>query len=216
MWKWRCATCRERISTQPISMMRSPSLALSPVVSVSSTTWRVIVLWNPPVSERVSSFVFRMPGVAAHPVPLYLMFGGELVELLPQIDILHVLLVGRAPAPPLPVMDPGGDALLHVERVRIDAHLAAPLQRLERPDHRQELHAVVGRGRLAAPELLLLALVAKHRTPAAGPRIAAARPIGIDLDGLLSHGGGACASAARPAPAPGAAPVPCAMPVLRG
>src|SRR5438132_7354758 len=100
-------------------MMRSPSLALRPVVSVSRTTWRVIVVRNPPIRERVSSFVFRMPGMAAHPVPLYLMFGRELVELLPQVDIFHRLFVRGAPTPALPVVDPVGDALLDVERIRI-------------------------------------------------------------------------------------------------
>src|SRR3989442_8537091 len=103
---------------QPISMMRSPSLALRPVVSVSRTTWRVIFR-NPLVGERVSSFVFRMPGVAAHPVPLYLMFFRQLAEALPQVHILHRLFIGGAPAAAFPVVDPSGDAFLDVERVRI-------------------------------------------------------------------------------------------------
>src|SRR2546425_6418035 len=103
---------------QPISMMRSPSLALRPVVSVSRTTWRVI-FWNPLVRQRVGAFVFQMPGVAAHPVPLYLMFFRQLAEALPQVHIFHRLLVGGAPAAPLPVMDPDGDAFLDVKRVRI-------------------------------------------------------------------------------------------------
>src|SRR5437588_5259604 len=100
-------------------MMRSPSLALSPVVSVSRTTWRVIVARYPLICESVCALVFRVPGVAAHPVPLYLMSGRELLELLPQVDIFDVLLVCRAPAAALPVVDPDGDALLHIERVRI-------------------------------------------------------------------------------------------------
>src|SRR5690349_20291602 len=109
---------------QPISMMRSPSLALRPVVSVSSTTWRVIVLGYSFVRERVSPFVFRMPGMTAHPMPLYLMFGRDLVELFPQIDIFYVLLVGGAPVAALPRVDPGRDAFLHIQRVRIYAHAA--------------------------------------------------------------------------------------------
>src|SRR5215470_331632 len=104
---------------QPISMMRSPSLALRPVVSVSSTTWRVIVFWNPPICERVSSFVFRMPGMTAHPMPLYLMFGREFVELFPQVDVFHVLFVGGAPIAALPAVDPGRDAFLDVEGICI-------------------------------------------------------------------------------------------------
>src|SRR5436309_11106941 len=176
MWKCFSATCRERISTQPISMMRSPSLALRPVVSVSRTTWRVII-WNSFIRERVSSFIFRMPGVSAHPVPLYLMFARELLELFPQVDVFHFLLVGGAPVAALPIVDPGRDALLDVKRIRIDTDLARPLQRLERPDDRHELHAVVGRGRLSAPELLFLPFVAEDYSPAPGPGIAAARAI---------------------------------------
>src|SRR5438105_837897 len=110
-------------------MMRSPSLALSPVVSVSRTTWRGIIVGYPPIGESVGALVLRMPGMAAHPVPLYLMFGGELLELLPQIDILDRLLVRGAPAAALPFMDPARDALLDVERVRIQAHAARALQR---------------------------------------------------------------------------------------
>src|SRR5438067_7730975 len=110
-------------------MMRSPSLALSPVVSVSRTTWRVIVVRDPLVCESVGALILRVPGVAAHPVPLYLMFGGELLELLPEIDILDRLLVRRAPAAALPVVDPGREALLDVGRVRIWAHAARTLER---------------------------------------------------------------------------------------
>src|SRR5438094_8113740 len=100
-------------------MMRSPSLALSPVVSVSRTTWRVTVVRYPLICESVGALVFRMPGMAAHPVPLYLMFGGELLELQPEVDVLHRLLVGGAPAAALPVVDPARDALLDVARVGI-------------------------------------------------------------------------------------------------
>src|SRR6266850_4154152 len=217
MWNCRSLTRRERISTQPISMMRSPSLALRPVVSVSSTTWRVIVIgipvqsWYSLIGQRVGAFIFRMPGMAAHPVPLYLMFGGELVELLPQVDILHRLLVGGAPAAALPVVDPARDALLDVERVRIEADPARPLQRFQGANDRQELHAVVGRRRLATVELLLLAFVAQHGAPAAGARIPAAGAIAVDLDDIIRHGD-SYGCAAIPARAPGAARAPCARP----
>src|SRR3989442_5772970 len=103
---------------QPISMMRSPSLALRPVVSVSRTTWRVIFR-NPLVGERVSSFVFRMPGVAAHPVPLYLMFFRQLAEALPQVHILHRLFIGGAAPPAVPGVGPNGEALLGGEPGRV-------------------------------------------------------------------------------------------------
>src|SRR5260221_153694 len=126
-------------------MMRSPSLALRPVVSVSRTTWRVI-LWNPFIRQSVCALIFRMPGVAAHPVPLYLMLGGELVERFPEVDVLHRFLVRGAPAAALPVVDPGRDALLHVRRVRIEAHPASARERRARACGREgrPTHANLG------------------------------------------------------------------------
>src|SRR5258706_13070837 len=192
-------------------MMRSPSLALRPVVSVSSTTWRVIVFWNSLVRQRVCAFVLRMPGVTAPPMPLSLMSGGELLELFPEVDVFHVLLVGRAPVAALPGMDPGGDPLLYIQGVGVDPHPTRPLQRLQRADDGHQLHAVVGGGRLPAAELLFLSLEAEDRTPAARPRIAAACAVRIDLHRFIPHGG-FYDYAAKRAPAPGAARAPPATP----
>src|SRR5689334_8699811 len=191
-------------------MMRSPSLAFSPVVSVSRTTWRVIVIRNPLVGELVGALVFRVPGVAAHPVPLYLMFCRQLGELLPEVHVLDRLLVGRTPAAALPVVDPGRDALLHVERVRVHAHAAGPLERLERPDDGHELHAIVGRARFAAVDLLFGAFRPQDGAPAARAGIAAAGAVAVDLDDIVSGHGGSCGCAAKRSQARGAAPVPCA------
>src|SRR5205085_10502510 len=106
--------------------------------------------------------------------------------------------------------------LLDLDRIVIEAHMTLPLQRLQSADQRGELHPVIGRGRRAPPQLLLLALVAQHCAPAAGTGVAAARAIAVDLDDLLSHGA-ACARArrfpfAKRAPAPAAARAPCARP----
>src|SRR5687767_10768859 len=111
---------RLRISTQPISMMRSPSLALRPVVSVSRTI--CLSTWNAFVGETVRPFVLDVSGVALHPVPLDVVLRRQLVELAPQVGVLHRLLVGGAPAAPLPVVDPQRDALLHVLRIGVQAH----------------------------------------------------------------------------------------------
>src|SRR5205814_6301906 len=89
-----------------------------------------------------------------------------------------------------------------------------PLQRLERPDDRHQLHAVIGRRGLAAPELLLLALVAQDDTPAAGTGVAPARAVGIDLHRFIPHGG-SCGCAGKPAPAPAAARARPATPASR-
>src|SRR4051812_21229969 len=209
-WKWRSPTLRERISTQPISMMRSPSLAFKPVVSVSRTTWRVIY-WNALVRQRVGAFIFRVSCMSLHPMPLYLMLGRDGIEFAPQVVVLDGFLVRGFPALALPGMDPLGDALLDVDRIGVQAHAARALQRLERPDDGSELHAVVGGGRRAAPQLFFFSLEAQQRAPAAGPGVAAAGAVAVDLDDLFIHGG-ACARAGIPGRARAGAPAPCARP----
>src|SRR5688500_2106949 len=183
---------RPRTSTQPSSMMRSPSLGFSPVVSVSRT---ICLRRYPPVGELVGPLVFRVPGMALHPVPLDCMRFGELVETPPQVDVLHGFTLGGEPAAPLPAMDPLRDALLHVLRVGVQAHPARALERLERADHRRELHAVVGGVGLAPPQLLFRAARAQQHAPAAGAGIAAAGAVAEDLHRiLLSHS--SCATSA--------------------
>src|SRR5262245_55790045 len=71
-------------------------------------------LRDPAPRQLVGALVLGMAGMAAHPEPLDLVLAAGGVEPLPQVGVLHRLLVGRAPAAPLPVVDPLGDALLHV------------------------------------------------------------------------------------------------------
>src|SRR5438552_7524565 len=113
---------RLRISTQPISMIRSPKPALRPVVSVSSTMLRIgasAQRFHAAVGERVSALVLRMPRVPPHPVPRDAVHAGEAIELPPQIHVFHRLLAGGAPAAALPVVQPLADALLDVLRVGV-------------------------------------------------------------------------------------------------
>src|SRR5688572_32580429 len=109
---------------------------------------------------------------------------GEPIEPLPEVLVLHRLAVGRAPVAPLPVRHPGGDAVAHVLRVRVERYLAAPMQGLERADRGSELHAVVGRRPLAPVQLAFTAAIAQHRAPAAGARVPAAGAVGEDLDAV--------------------------------
>src|SRR5918995_2101169 len=161
---------RLRSSTQPISMMRSPSFGLSPVVSVSRT---ICLTWYPPVGQAVCPLVFRVPCVALHPVPFYVVLGGKLVETPPQVLVFHRLLVGGTPAAALPVEDPDGNALHDVQRIGIELHSALPLQRLERADYGHELHPVIGGGRLAPEEFFFSSVRAQKRAPASRTGIAA-------------------------------------------
>src|SRR5260221_3867701 len=133
---------RLRISTQPISTTRSPSLACRPVVSVSSTTCLGIA-GDPLVGERVSTLVLRMTRVSLDPVPLHAVRAVQFVELLPQIDILHRLLVRGAPALALPAADPFRNALLHVLRVGVDAHPPRRFEPFQRPEHGRQVHSRV-------------------------------------------------------------------------
>src|SRR5258707_11909195 len=128
-----------------------------------------------------------MAAVTPHPDPVDLVRRARGVEALPQLDILHRLLVGGAPAVLLPAMDPLGDAVTHVDAVGEKAHAARSLQRLQSLDGRHQLHAVVGGGRITAGEFAFAApslrlLDAEDRAPAARSGISAAGAIGEDLD----------------------------------
>ena len=60
--------------------------------------------------QFVGAFVEIVAGMARDPVPMHLMRAERRVEPLPQVDILHRLLVGGLPAVPLPAVDPARDA----------------------------------------------------------------------------------------------------------
>src|SRR5205807_6063099 len=134
------------------------------------------------VREPVDALVAGDAGVPRHPVPLELMAGGELIEPLPQVLVLHRLAGGGAPAARLPFGEPLGDAAANVFRIGVQARPHRALERLERPNHRRQLHAVVGREGFRAVELLLALARLQQCRPAAGPRIAAAGAVGVDLD----------------------------------
>ena len=121
-----------------------------------------------------------MAGVTAQPVPMHFVALQRRVELLPQVDVAHRLPVGGAPAIAFPDMDPFGDAAAQVLAVGMEIDDARALERLERRDGGGELHAIVGRMRLAAFELALLAVPGEHRAPAAGPRISRAGAVGVN------------------------------------
>src|ERR1700729_1306530 len=119
-----------------------------------------------------------MAAVALHPDPVDLVRCARGVEALPQLDILHRLLVGGAPAVLLPAVDPLGDAVAHIDAVGEEAYAARALQRLQP-------HAVVGGGRIAAGEFALAVfplrlLDAEDRAPASRSGISAAGAVGED------------------------------------
>src|SRR4029077_447618 len=110
------------------------------------------------------------------------------VEPLPKIDVFDRLLVGRAPVPPFPPVDPFGDAVAQILTVAVEPNTARTLQRLEPRDRRHHLHAIVGRVWVVAAQFFFNLAIAQYRSPAVWARIAAAGAVGEDLDiGQLSH-----------------------------
>src|SRR5689334_21775473 len=116
-----------------------------------------------------------MARMALHPVPLDLMLRGQRIETLPQIDILHRLLVGSPPSAALPVVNPYADALLHILRVGVEIHMATAALRRKAFDHRSELHAIVGCVRLPAVQFAHVRSEAHEHAPAAGAGVPLAR-----------------------------------------
>src|ERR1035437_10406338 len=99
------------------------------------------------------------------------MLPGEFVEPAPQGLALNRLLAGRFPAALCPVVDPRRDALLDILRIGVQLDAALACQRLERADHRGQLHAIVGGMRLATAQLARAVAIFEQHTPAAHPRI---------------------------------------------
>ena len=108
-------------------------------------------------------------------------------EPLPEVDVLHRLLVGGAPAVALPARDPGMMPSAQILAVGVEIDAARPLERFERGDRGHQLHAVVGGLRLAAFEFLLAIAEGQDRAPAARARIARAGAVGVDDDVRLAH-----------------------------
>ena len=125
-------------------------------VAIGSATAAVNLLGGAAVGQRIGALVAGVAGMALDPAPIDRVLRGQRIQALPEVDVLHRLLVGRLPAALLPVVDPRRDALAHVLAVGVKLHAAVALERGQRFDHGGEFHAVVGGERFAAPEFLLV------------------------------------------------------------
>src|SRR3954447_23909809 len=92
--------------------------------------------------ERIDPVALGMAAAALDPVPFDAMARRGRDQLLPQIGILDRLLVGSAPAVPLPVVNPTGNAVADVDAVGVELHAARAFQRFKPFDRRHQLHAV--------------------------------------------------------------------------
>src|SRR3954469_7833949 len=132
--------------------------------------------------QGVDPVILGMPAMAFDPAPFDPVALGGRDQLLPQLRILDRLLVRRAPAIALPVVNPARDPIADILAVGMKLDAARPFQGLERLDRRHQLHAVVGRERLAARDLPLLFTHAQECRPAARARVPAAGAVGEYLD----------------------------------
>ena len=109
---------------------------------------------------------------------------GRLIQRLPEIDILHRLLVGGLPAIALPAMHPALDAVFHILAVGMQIDLAGTVERVQCLDGRRQLHLVIGGQRLAALELLAVLPELQNGAPAAGAGISGTGPVSMNDNGF--------------------------------
>src|SRR5712691_8904548 len=131
-----------------------------------------------------------MAAVAGHLVPRDVVLLDQLQQCLPEVAVLHGLLLGIAPAIGAPAEIPlVAEAVHDIGAVAVDGHGAVAAEGAQALDGAGELHALVGRARFAAGELDLVAVVDEDGGPAAGAGITAAGAVGVDLDGGgVTHG----------------------------
>src|ERR1700730_18713266 len=107
------------------------------------------------------------------------------MELVPQVDVLHRLSIGGAPAVALPLVDPRRDADAQIFAVGVEVNQTRSFERFERCDRRRQFHAVIGAVEFAAFPFLLWLAESADRTPATGPPIRRAASVGVNDDVLL-------------------------------
>src|SRR6266850_3140411 len=73
------------------------------------------------IRELIRAFVAGIAVVAAHPYPLDVVLLDQFVQLHPEIDVLDRFPVRGAPAALFPVVNPGGDAVVHVLGIGVQA-----------------------------------------------------------------------------------------------
>jgi hypothetical protein len=62
--------------------------------------------------ELIATLVLHVPGVTPNPVPGHVVFLGELIQLLPEIDVFDGLLAFCLPATAFPGRHPEGNPVL--------------------------------------------------------------------------------------------------------
>src|SRR5262249_25036732 len=133
----------------------------------------------------VDPIVQGMPAVSGHLVPRHAMAPGQGDQRLPEVAVLHGLLLGIHPAVPLPALVPAvAEAVDEVGAVAVESDRPLAVDSVEPFARSGELHALAGGEALAAPRLDLPAVVDHDGGPAARPGVAGTGAVGVDADGV--------------------------------
>ena len=109
-------------------------------------------------------------------------------KLLPQVDVLHIVLGRGAPAVLLPCIHPPLQKRVHtVLRIAVYGHVARLFQHSQPLYDRFEFHAVIGGGVFASAHLAPEFAVEQYSSPAAVAGIARTCAVRIDVNVFLRH-----------------------------
>src|SRR6202162_2955745 len=133
-------------------------------------------------SQRVTTFVIRLPGVSSDVYPGHLVVAGQLIELLPQIPIRHWLSSGGSPAVGLPPRKELGNSPAYILGVGQHGDLAGTLQSPQPLNDRDQFHPIVGRVRHTTVQDPLMLTAPKDARPASGTAVPEARTVSGDLN----------------------------------
>ena len=147
--------------------------------------------------QIIDPLVLGVPGVPFDPMKMDRVLFLELVELFPQIHILHGLLARRLPPLTLPARHPFIEPLEDILRVREQLNDTRTRQRTQSFYNSTELHPIVG-GVLLAPvafDGLACLGMPKQKCPPPRARVPRAGPIGVEFNsrtlgfwsGLIIH-----------------------------
>lgn len=71
------------------------------------------------IGQNIGAFVTGIAVVAADPHPLDIVLLDRLVEPPPQVFVFHRFFISGTPAAPFPCVDPVGNTIVHIFRIRV-------------------------------------------------------------------------------------------------
>ena len=134
--------------------------------------------------QLITTFVVRMAVMPFNPFPLYAVSLVQPYQFFPQAPVQYGPFLGSHPVFPDPSLNPFGHALNKILRVRDYYYFAGPFQLPQGLNHGHHLHPVICRVNLVPGQFLDVLTIFQYRPITAWARIAAAGPVGKDLDDI--------------------------------